>query len=100
MSKKRKNLTLSQFADIIGADLEIIRYSNQNNRFTCSFEGSETKTDKDSSIIEGTYGQGYSITAAMKNYVTQLRGKLLVFNAYRYSGKRREFQVPLNLVFG
>ena len=94
----RGKITLSELADILGINLEIVRYPNQNNRFSCSFERSEAKKNKDDIFLTGTYGNGRSPQAAMRDYVRNIRGLLLIINAY--SPNRKEFQVPTDLIFG
>lgn len=85
-------MKINEFADVIGADLIIRRYANQNNRFTCSFEDSEVM---DGNLLRGTYGNGDSIDFAISDYTRQIRGKTIVFNAMR--DNRKEYQVPQSL---
>lgn len=88
-------MNIYEFADMIDRDLVITRFANQKNRFVCSFENTETKRFKEDGILSGTYGNGSSPSSAIKDYVNQLRDKLLVIDAT--SPSRKEFQVPKNL---
>ncbi len=87
-------MTIEEFADIIGTDLIIRRYSNQDNRYMAQFEDAETKENENDPYLTGGYGNGNSAGFAIRDYVEKIRGKLLVINAY---GKRREFRVPKTL---
>ena len=89
-------MKLEDFADVILKDMLIRRYANQNNRWMAKFEGAEVKDTEHSSILAGTHGNGKTPEAAMNDYLGQIRGKILVFNAYG-GEKRREYGVPQNL---
>ena len=89
-------MTIEEFGDIINCDLVIRRYSNQNNRYMCQFEHSETKESEHSAILEGTYGNGYSISNAISDYVERIRGRFIVLNAYDKE-KRKVYGVPETL---
>lgn len=85
-------MKLNELADVIGVDIVLRRYNNQDERWTAKFEHAEI--GKNGCLIS-TYGGGVSPQEALDNYVNQIRGELLVLNAY---GKdRKEFNVPLNL---
>lgn len=85
-------MKLGEFADVIGKDLLIRRYANQNNRFTCAFDGSEVK---EGCFLRGGFGDGDTVEKAIADYVQQIRGKHLVFNAY--TPKREDYEVPATL---
>lgn len=89
-------INIEDYADIIQADLIIRRYHSQENRYSASFEYSETKTCENSSILESTYGTGKTPQNAVKDYITKITDRILIFRA---SGgdKRREFGVPSSL---
>ena len=65
------------------------RYANQNNRYTVSFENCEIK---EGLILASKYGQGKSLNEALLDYINQIKGQILVFNAM--SAIRQEFTYP------
>jgi hypothetical protein len=83
------------FLDIIGCNLKITRYNNQDNRWTCTIEYGEIKESKESSILSGSYGNGKSTNDAINNFLNEIKGKLLVINAM--SKDRREYNIPFYL---
>lgn len=89
-------MNLEEFADIILKDFRLKRYANQNNRWSASFVGAEVKDTEHSSILAGSFGDGKTPSEAMNDYLIQIRGKILVFNAGG-GDKRREYGVPENL---
>ena len=88
-------MNIYELADLIDQELVITRYPNENNRFSCSFDDTETKVSKEDSFLTSRFGDGKSPSAAVKDYARKIRGKLLVIGAM--SGSRKEFQVPKNL---
>lgn len=86
------SVTLEQFAEIIGVDIELRRYAGQNGRWSAQLERTEVK---DGGCLVGAYGDGASPQSAMANYATRLAGQRIVVNAY--SDNRREFNVPEDL---
>ena len=89
--------TLFGLADEVGATLVITRAPKRGSRFICSLEHAETKMDEHSSILESTYGTGYSPGAAMADYAAKIRGKVLVF--YAYTPECKAFRVSSALVY-
>ena len=89
-------MTLSEYADAINAEIKIIRYANQEERWIADFEDAEIKESKTSGVLIGMWGEGKSPHEALANYVSSIRGKILVFNAGdpKY---RREFVEPVKL---
>ena len=88
-------MTIEDYADIVNVYLIIRRYCNQDNRYSAEFENAEIK---EGGCLAGVYGNGKTATEAVLNYVEQIRGKRIVFDAF---GKnRREFDVPNTLVAG
>lgn len=94
MDTEEESMNIEEFADVIGADLIIRRYANQDNRYMAEFEHCET-TEKDSPVLAGEYGNGKTAHMAVLDYVQKIKGKILVFNAY--SKDRKEFNAPKNL---
>ena len=85
-------MNIYEFADVIDRELVIRRYPNQDNRFTAQFEHSETKINKSDCILAGSYGNGNTPEEALNNYIKEIQGKVLVFDAM--SDKRQEYVVP------
>lgn len=83
-------MTLGEFADIIGKQIEITRYPNQKNRHIARFGGAEVK---EGGCLAGYFGTGHTPEKALENYVDRIAGKTLVFNAMSKE-KRREYNVP------
>ena len=84
-------MTIFDFADSINKNLVITRHSNQDERYTASFERSEVK---DGCALIGEYGQGNSPLGAVIDYWNKIQGKRLVFNAMSNT-HRQEFMVPI-----
>ncbi len=85
-------MNIYEFVDSVNFNLVATRYPNQKHRFTCSLERAEIK---EGGVLRSAYGQGKSFLSALKDYVAQIRGKTLVFNAY--SSLRYEVVVPKDL---
>ena len=88
-------MTIEDLGDVIGVDLIIRRYANQDNRYMCEFKSTETKTHKDDPVLSGEYGSGNSPTQAVADYVRIIRGKWLVIDSR--GNDRKEFGVPETL---
>jgi hypothetical protein len=83
-------MNLYEYADIIDARLCIIRYANQDGRFSADFEYSEIKQD---SCLLSEYGRGKTPQEALNDYKNRIVGKTLVFHAGN-KHLRREYIVP------
>lgn len=88
-------MTIYELADLLNVTILVHRHPNQDNRWTASFDGCETKDSEYSNILAGTYGNGNAPAAALDDYARQIGGKVLVFNAM--SDRRREFVAPKGL---
>lgn len=86
-------MTLTEFADVIGRNIIIKYYANQN-RYAVSFEHSDTLRYKGDCIITGPFGNGVSVQEAMQDYVDDIKGKILVLDALT---NRREYNIPNTL---
>lgn len=86
-------ITIGDYADILNADIELTRYCNQDGRWTAKFERCEVM---ENGCLLGAYGNDKSPEEALKEYVTKIRGRRIVFNAMD-DKKRREFVVPSQL---
>lgn len=84
-------MTITEYADSLNVDIEIIYYHNQN-RYSAAFKGAEIS---DSGCLIGAYGNGSTPNDALKDYVDRIKGKSIVFNAY--SDRRRTYEVPQSL---
>lgn len=89
-------MTLGELSDIMDVDIVLRRYANQAGRWTAQFEHVETKKNKNSSVLEATYGNGSSPAQAITDYVHQIRGKILICNAMS-KDNRQELFVPTSL---
>lgn len=82
-------MTIYEFADIIGKELNIKRYPNQDERWIAQFEKCEIS---EGAILSGIYGTGKTPIGAIQDYTAKIRGKVLVFNSY--SKERIEYTCP------
>ena len=82
-------MSIYEFADIIGRDLLVTRFANQEERWTCQFASCEIKGD---GVLIGEYGDAKSAIGAIQSYTQKIRGKILVFDAC--TEKRMEYNVP------
>jgi len=89
-----EKLHLFTFLDIINAQFELRRYSNQNGRWVAQIQNCEVK---EGAILSGSYGNGKTPTEAIKDYIRQIRNKDIVLNAM--SEFRKEYRVPLNIYY-
>ena len=69
-----------------GNHLEVFQWDNgQEKGIGVSFKGGELK---DGVCLVGAFGKGHSFEEACEDYMRQLSGKTVVFNAY--TNRRRE----------
>ena len=86
-------MNIYEYADIISADIKLIRYTNQNNRWSAMFAGCEVKEGQ---MLASKYGNGKDPDSAIRDYVLAIQGKRIVFNAMDKE-HRREYTVPSTL---
>lgn len=86
-------MTITEFADIIDKHLVFTRYANQKGRMIAQFERAEIK---EGNILQSKYGEGLTTDEALKNYVANIKGKRLVFDATSPE-YRQEFVVPKSI---
>lgn len=86
-------MDLLGFAEIINKELVIRYYPRRKSPFSCYFEEGEIK---ETGFLVSAHGQGETPKTAMNNFVVQIQGQTLVFNAMSHQN-RQEFQVPGNL---
>lgn len=70
------------YADAMGLEIRVTRYSNQNERWSAQFEGVYTATSPDAGVKTGEYGNGNSAIDAIRDYVRKIVGKCLIFNPH------------------
>lgn len=85
-------MKLSEYCDAINMQINVRRYSNQNERWVAGFEHCEIK---EGGCLTSSYGSGHSCDGAIEDYIRKISGKRIVLNAY--SDLRREFTVPMGL---
>jgi len=85
---------LFDYLDIIGRDLVLRRYANQDSRWTAQIESCEVK---ENGVLKGSYGDGKTPEEAISDYMNQISGKCLVLRAR--SDSRREFTVPTSVFY-
>lgn len=89
-----KTIHLQDFLDMIGADLNVKRYNNQNERWMAQIEGCEVK---EGVILAGYYGTGTDPDDAILDYLDKIRGQKIVLRAY--SKDRAEYNVPESITY-
>lgn len=62
---------------------------NNPNRYYAKFNHSEVK---DGRFLIGTFGNGYTLDEALRNYASEISLKTIVINSY--GENRREIEVP------
>jgi hypothetical protein len=87
-------MTIYDFADVINKEIQVIRYPNQEGRFSACFSNCEIK---EGICLSGEFGDGRSPTEAINNYARLILGKILVFHAMDKE-LRQEFVVPKMMV--
>ena len=85
-------INIYDFADIIGRNLIITYYSNQERRFTAKFEYGEIIEKGREHGLRSTYGDANSPINSLKNYCVRISGQKIVFDAF--NEKRKEFNIP------
>jgi hypothetical protein len=84
-------MTLKELETITCSRLDYTDYGK--GKITVQFEHGEIQ--EDGCILVTIWGQGKSVLAAERDYVSQLRGELLVIDAYLPT--RRTFRIPKTL---
>ncbi len=86
-------MNIYEFADVVGAEIEWLRYNNQGNRHIAHFRNCDIK---EGAMLVGAYGDSDSPENALHEYVKRIAGATIVFNAGS-SEYRQTFNVPKNL---
>jgi hypothetical protein len=89
-------MTIEELADLLQLNLTLKRFNNWQEPWKAGFDNTETMESPDSSIIGTCRGVGNTPEEAIVNYVSRLRGQLLVTNSHLRS-ERKEFMVPRTL---
>jgi hypothetical protein len=84
---------LFEFADTIKKSIVLRRFSNQSGRWICMFDHSLIK---DGGLLIAEYGNGSTPDEAINEYMENIRGKVIVFDAYD-NENRQEYYVPKTL---
>lgn len=92
-------MRIGDFADMIGATLELRRYPNNKAfpalptaRWLAMFQNCEIGGN---GMLEGATGRGTTPREAIRDYAERIQGKHLVFSAF--SPYRMEFDAPERL---
>lgn len=86
-------MNITEYADVINCNIEITYHHNQGCRWSAKFDSTDVLKE---SMLRSVFGNGQTPTEALKNYVTQIQGETIVFNAMS-DDQRREFKVPFNI---
>lgn len=90
-------MTIYELSDLLDIDIVVRRYAGQNNIWRVEFDHVEIKDNEHSCILQGITGNANTeIIDAIKDYVSRIRGKWLVYNAMDKQ-KRKEFRIPSDL---
>lgn len=87
-------MRLEEFADIIGVNLEITYYANQEGRF-CTHLANTTVRDGVMNCY--VFGNGKDYEESARAYASRIRGTTIVVSANNGTD-RKEFNVPRSLV--
>lgn len=89
-------ITIYDYADVMGFDLELIRHPNQKGRWTAKFRGVGTCEGPGSGVYCATYGNGCCPEDAIAAYASQVQGRWLHVSAYIGGGgdKSRTIRCP------
>lgn len=85
-------MDVTEYADVLNLEIVIRYYPNQEKRFCARFERVEIK---EGSMLAGVSGNASTPGDAMRDYITQISGKLAVKNAY--GENRLEFTIPKSI---
>jgi hypothetical protein len=89
-------MDIREFGKVINKRLEIIGSADPDDlskvSWSARFAYGEIKEDR---ILSSTYGYGNTSLKALRDYVRQIKGKVIVFGAY--SEDRQTFDVPKSL---
>jgi hypothetical protein len=87
-------MNIIEFADLIGVNINITYYPNQQTRFSASIDHGETKDNKNDGILRGTIGNdGNSPVEALNALAHSISNKWLIIRAY--GDDRQEYHVPV-----
>lgn len=93
MARKRRAMTLFEFADAIDAKILITRVPKPSRMFFCEFRDGSIRVP---SGFTKKSGEGRSPAEAIKRFALNIRGEKLVLD-YHIPEKRQEFTVPDDL---
>ena len=84
-------MTIEEYSLILGEELTA-RFPDMSGNWMFDFSNCELKGD---GVLIGVCGHGESFGDARSEYIREIKGKTIVFNAMREN--RREFTVPTTL---
>lgn len=84
-------MTIYELSDILGINLIITRYANQDNRHMAQFESVDISKD---SMLIGFHGNGKNAQEAIKDYVNKIKGQRIKTERFEHS---KYFNVPNDL---
>jgi uncharacterized protein YdeI (YjbR/CyaY-like superfamily) len=89
-------MTLQEFCDIIGVNIQIMYYNNQEGRWSASIPAAEIK---EPGSLLSTFENGKTPVEAYNKLTRRLQGETLVLNSGNKE-LRREYHVPKTLELG
>lgn len=96
--KQLAKCTIEDFADAHDLTMIVGEMMHKDaqifSRYIAHFEDAEAKDNEHSTVIGSSYGEGRSPDEAIKDYVRNISGRLLVIDALS-SENRREIQCPV-----
>lgn len=87
-------ININEYCDLIGVNLVINYYHNQNNRWCANFDKCEIKQGD---LLISTFGDGNSPIEAINEWINKIKGKTMVLRAYD-DINMKEFIVPDDLI--
>ncbi len=85
-------MKLTDLCDVLDVELDLKYYPNQNGRWVAKLSHAEIS---EGGFLTGVHGNGKTPEEAINDYVAEIKGQRVIFNAY--SDDRKEFVMPENL---
>jgi hypothetical protein len=86
-------MNICEYADSLNIEICLRYYPNQGGRWCADFDSCEIV---DGCILTSAHGNAQTPEEAIEEYLEQIRGKRIIFNAMDKE-KRREYEVPKSL---
>ena len=87
-------MDITDYCDIINTIIDVHYIPNQEKRWMAKFEDCEVMVR---GMLAVYHGNGHTPDEAILDYIEQIKGKRIAFNAYR--DNRVEYDVPENLSY-